>query len=80
MNNGYMSYTIGIRDLSSAIHNEPIQSMHTVISGGLSSYYRFAGPLSHINVTALCLAIGTVLSLSTIRLGYPNYGKILFII
>ena len=81
MNNGYMTYTIGIRDLSSAIHNtETRLSMHTVVSGGLSNYYRFPGPLSHINVTALCLAIGTVLSLSTIRLGYPNYGKILFII
>ena len=45
-----------------------------------TKFIRLPGPLSQNNVTGLCLAIGTVLSIATTRLGYPVIGKVLLII
>ena len=63
---GYMDYALGMRDLFFSMANSEDAKMETTIYGKVSDYIRLPGPLSHNNVTGLSLAIGALLSFSTI--------------
>jgi hypothetical protein len=77
---GYMNYSIGMRNLFFSLHQTGGAKMHTVIQSDNLSFIRLPGVLSHNNVTGLLLSIGALLSLSIRNIRYPVIGRVVFLI
>tara|TARA_B100001123_G_C15308400_1_gene1023500 strand:+ start:1687 stop:2820 length:1134 start_codon:yes stop_codon:yes gene_type:complete len=62
---GYFSYTDGIRVLSEATGADGIAE--SSFEGGLSSFFRLPGPLSHNNATGLAIAVGALATMPLLQ-------------
>ena len=62
---GYFSYTDGIRLLSESTGADGIAE--SSFEGGLNSFFRLPGPLSHNNATGLAIAIGALATMPLLQ-------------